>query len=270
MGELNSKKYHITDEGKVFRVNNDGTYTELGNAEDIQPLPDEESYGTEPPYPEYEHTASHREFEWKWLIGIAAVLIIFAACIWGLGLGSSKSVAFDEMDSAAYMETDPETQAAMDEGDYIASLPGNGENTPLNPDDEESYATETMSEPTDDASPSSENLSGPATFEIAGVHNFGLLFTSGVTALSSAHRYRMDRLVSNLVSDPTSPIEIIGYADSYDGNAEENMTRTEIRVDNIVNYLVRRGISMDRLDRRILTYPSDVYDDYGVVEILVE
>ena len=29
------KKYHITKEGKVFRINEDGSFTELGNAEDL-------------------------------------------------------------------------------------------------------------------------------------------------------------------------------------------------------------------------------------------
>lgn len=35
MGNLDSKKYHVSDDGKVFRINDDGSFTELGNAEDL-------------------------------------------------------------------------------------------------------------------------------------------------------------------------------------------------------------------------------------------
>lgn len=34
MGEIPQKKYHISDDGKVYRVNEDGSFTEMGNIED--------------------------------------------------------------------------------------------------------------------------------------------------------------------------------------------------------------------------------------------
>ncbi len=36
MGNLDSKKYHVTDDGKVYRINDDGSFTELGNADDLE------------------------------------------------------------------------------------------------------------------------------------------------------------------------------------------------------------------------------------------
>lgn len=33
MGQIDNKKYHITDDGKIFRINPDSTFTELGNIE---------------------------------------------------------------------------------------------------------------------------------------------------------------------------------------------------------------------------------------------
>ncbi len=35
MGNLEGKKYHITDEGDVYRINDDGSFTSMGNAENI-------------------------------------------------------------------------------------------------------------------------------------------------------------------------------------------------------------------------------------------
>ncbi len=35
MGQLNPNKYHISDDGKVYRINEDGSFTELGNAEEL-------------------------------------------------------------------------------------------------------------------------------------------------------------------------------------------------------------------------------------------
>ena len=35
MGEQKGGKYHVSDEGKVFRVNDDGSFTEVGNVKDI-------------------------------------------------------------------------------------------------------------------------------------------------------------------------------------------------------------------------------------------
>lgn len=34
MGQIPNKKYHVSDDGKVFRVNEDGSFTEMGNIEE--------------------------------------------------------------------------------------------------------------------------------------------------------------------------------------------------------------------------------------------
>lgn len=36
MGQLNPNKYHIADDGKVYRVNEDGSFSSIGNVEDLE------------------------------------------------------------------------------------------------------------------------------------------------------------------------------------------------------------------------------------------
>lgn len=48
MGEQ-PKKYHITDEGDVFRINDDGSFTSMGNAEKMSGIPKEDANSSTQP-----------------------------------------------------------------------------------------------------------------------------------------------------------------------------------------------------------------------------
>ena len=85
MGQL-PNKYHITDEGKVFRINDDGSFTKVGNIEDIETKPsDNESeiktsvgkVQVDPPKVSW----WNRNYNWLWAITLFFLLGWFGDCI---------------------------------------------------------------------------------------------------------------------------------------------------------------------------------------------
>lgn len=65
MGEINNKKYHFTDDGKIYRINGDGSFTEVYVTE----VPDKESVG---------NVAPKRPVSWSLSTGILGILLCVA------------------------------------------------------------------------------------------------------------------------------------------------------------------------------------------------
>lgn len=84
MGEK-IKKYHITDDGDVYRVNDDGSFTSMGNAEKMSESNSEESFNfnknhtssNENPIKPFSHDNSRKR---SWVSGII-ILMIIVGCI---------------------------------------------------------------------------------------------------------------------------------------------------------------------------------------------
>lgn len=87
MGQIPNKKYHVSDDGNVFRVNEDGSFTEMGNieesfAEKTGTAP--ETTGSIPPppyfgpdkYNEYEYEEEEEPRKSKKWVWILLILII--------------------------------------------------------------------------------------------------------------------------------------------------------------------------------------------------
>lgn len=61
MGQLSNNKYHITDDGKVYRINEDGSFSEIVDVTNL---------------PSNQHNKGwfYRHYNWLWLIGLIAQL----------------------------------------------------------------------------------------------------------------------------------------------------------------------------------------------------
>lgn len=77
-----TKKYHITDDGKIYKINDDGSFTELGNAENLNS--DKQSAAPEPklePDPElqsyYNFDPPKKNGALKWILIASCILIVF-------------------------------------------------------------------------------------------------------------------------------------------------------------------------------------------------
>lgn len=77
------KKYHVTDDGKIYRVNEDGSFTEMGNVEDSASAKDKNRNDNttvqQPdyaPYEDYEYDEQRGKKKWWY---IASIIIIVAA-----------------------------------------------------------------------------------------------------------------------------------------------------------------------------------------------
>jgi len=76
--------------------------------------------------------------------------------------------------------------------------------------------------------------------------NFGLNFAFDKWNLDSHSTSELDRLVKDLIDNPTVDVEIRSHTDSR-GSASYNMTLSEKRGKSVSDYLVRKGIDPSRI-----------------------
>lgn len=83
-------KYHISDEGIIYRVNEDGSFTSVGNVEDIEKKPSSTSENKMPPpipTPAVKTSGSSevgwwiRNYNWLWLITLVIFIGWFISCL---------------------------------------------------------------------------------------------------------------------------------------------------------------------------------------------
>ncbi|MCG8577783.1 MAG: OmpA family protein [Flavobacteriales bacterium] len=79
------------------------------------------------------------------------------------------------------------------------------------------------------------------TFTLSNLH-----FATNKAVIQSSSYQELDELVEYLKNKPHLKIEIAGHTDS-DGDENANMKLSQNRADAVKNYLIKKGISADRL-----------------------
>lgn len=82
-------KYHMTDDGKVYRVNEDGSFTSIGNVEDLDKKTSTPSSDKMPPIPtpNVKTTSTtevgwwKRNYNWLWVTTLVVFLGWFISCL---------------------------------------------------------------------------------------------------------------------------------------------------------------------------------------------
>lgn len=118
-------KYHVTDDGKVFRINPDGSFTEMGNAEDLNALEQRKQAMARKLQAEYESHSSH-----AWVWWLVAIIVFVGAFIGAMAFiqnrhdnyKSSSHYVSDQAEQATEQPTPNEVyqteQPAAAEGDW--------------------------------------------------------------------------------------------------------------------------------------------------------
>jgi outer membrane protein OmpA-like peptidoglycan-associated protein len=70
--------------------------------------------------------------------------------------------------------------------------------------------------------------------------------TSKMTYLTPSMQKELDKVADYLLKNTKARIQIDGHSDNF-GTPDENMTVSNIRASEVVNYLIRKGIKKDRL-----------------------
>ena len=81
-------KYHMTDDGKVYRVNEDGSFTSIGNVEDREKKPSTQQVDIMLPIPPSTPTTSSaaeigwwkRNYNWLWITTLVVLILWFLTC----------------------------------------------------------------------------------------------------------------------------------------------------------------------------------------------
>lgn len=106
----------------------------------------------------------------------------------------------------------------------------------------------TEAAPAEQAQP--EGLAPRATPRVAIIPNrvqrFSYPTSTAVELTPELQRY-LDALVEYLRTNPQAEVRIIGHTDEFGGSLEETQRISEQRAQQVVEYLVRRGISRSRL-----------------------
>lgn len=77
------------------------------------------------------------------------------------------------------------------------------------------------------------------------IETFNYATTADVELDDAAKSY-LDKLAEYMKNNPSFEVRIIGHSDNT-GTFEQNQRRSQMRVDNIVNYLARKGIPRGRM-----------------------
>jgi len=89
MGQLNPNKYHISDDGKVYKINEDGSFISVGNIEDIEKKPSGNPVNNIPPIPSTSKSTSSlvevgwwkRNYNWLWITILIVFIGWFISCL---------------------------------------------------------------------------------------------------------------------------------------------------------------------------------------------
>ena len=76
----------------------------------------------------------------------------------------------------------------------------------------------------------------------------GLQFDTGKATLNADGKKAADELASFLKDHPKSKVQIEGFTDST-GNPSANMRLSTMRAEQLRNYLVKKGVGTDRIER---------------------
>jgi large repetitive protein len=82
----------------------------------------------------------------------------------------------------------------------------------------------------------------PATASSAEV----VYYSTGKSAITKENQEKLDAILASLVSDPSKRVRIDGYADDI-GPARGNLELSQERAREVYRYLVKKGISKDRI-----------------------
>ncbi len=92
----------------------------------------------------------------------------------------------------------------------------------------------------DEAKITRTDLIDPKKIEV-----FNYETTSDISLDSKAMNY-LDKLVEFLKANPNFEVRIVGHSDNT-GTYEQNLRRSNLRIENIVNYLIKKGIPRSRM-----------------------
>jgi len=73
-----------------------------------------------------------------------------------------------------------------------------------------------------------------------------VFYNTGSAALSDLSKYELDNLTSIMKANPTVKVELAGHTDSQ-GDDSMNMSLSQSRAQNVMNYLLNKGLSTNRL-----------------------
>ena len=96
------------------------------------------------------------------------------------------------------------------------------------------------------------------------LNSFGIadiMFVKGSFYINPIYYRIMDRVVSYMAANPTKKISVSGHTD-IDGSDEINNKISEVRVNNVVNYLIKKGADKNRLEitfkgKKQVKYPGN-------------
>jgi outer membrane protein OmpA-like peptidoglycan-associated protein len=102
--------------------------------------------------------------------------------------------------------------------------------------------------------------------EDATVRLENVFFDLGTSTLRPESRIELDKLVAQLVANPTVKIEIGGHTDSR-GNPQENLALSQSRAKAVLDYLVAKGIDSSRLMSKGYASTKPVFTDAQIAEL---
>lgn len=280
MGEK-QKKYHVTDDGDIFRINDDGSFTSIGNAEKMSGSKSEESADSATNTvssndESFKTSKQHNSRKRLWVICALAFLLSGAAILLVTNISSNTAVTADVLAADSVVSTNIPVETSslelMDSAsDYNLSPeivdPINNEKKEV----EKSITESPQAKPLDMPKSANDDYTPQlACGQMEGPDNFYVLFPDGKTHLCSAHKQRIDRMLQNLNTYSDYIITVDGYCSSFSGTYASNMEDARLRVNSIVSYLKSKGVSENSINFAVYDYQNDDFGPYGHVSIMVE
>lgn len=284
------KKFHITDEGNIYRINDDGSFTSMGNVEKlsesetkvISDTVNNQTLSDDKPIKPITHNNSHKRILGYFVILVLLLLlggvITYLFDLSGTSSAINSSVA--STDSVAVSETrgdiiSSEETEPVQELKFLSvqdlptksDMPTSPETTPNEKDVDNSsihLSNDATNRTQDDYNPDL------AYGQMEGPNNFYVLFPEGKTHLCSAHKARIDRMIKNVGSFMDKKIVVDGFLCSYTGTFESNMQDARQRTSNVVKYLKEKGVPDNIILMNTHEINNSDFGHYGHVSVMIE
>lgn len=267
-------KYHISDDGKVYRVNEDGSFTSMGNVENIgmSEKSDPLRFSINDKSVSKKQKTPHRSKKTIFIFLLIIGLFIFGCGLYFISNSNQISYTSDSKEIQSYTDT---CAHVMDEGIQQKKVI---ENLDI------SKTAETTSnfkaeEIKQDIRPTESNKEEESQIydyvppraygPMEGENNFFLLFPDERRNLCTAHKQRITTMLNNLGDYSDYTFEVDGYLCTYTGTYNAIREDLHQRVLNVIEYLMGKGIRKDQIKANFNEIPEICYGPYGHVSIIV-
>lgn len=281
MGET-PKKYHVTEDGDVYRINEDGSFTSMGNAENISKStqPDKDSQASNSANELYKDSQikllnRHNSIINRFMFWLLFILLVGAISYIAYQSHNNVTTNDDIVPADSVMLSNVPIEAPVFEQTDTPPTKQISQNVdePINQQikqSEEIIEENSITRQIDEPNTRDNYYVEPPCGQMEGPDNFFVLFPDGKTYLCSAHMRRIGEMLKNLHSYSDYKIVVDGYRSSFTGTHTSNMKDAQLRVSSIVNYLKSKGIPDDRIIAEVHDIDIDYFGPYGHVSIMVE